>query len=273
MNIPKRPCCIFAPEAPTGNNIADPRNLGKHRDASEAWGIVYSGRAGFIDLGHLREECDLTEFIWIKLQGAGGAPTTIPTIQGEAKIIRQIPRYRWLLVAQAIAFDDGFGHEIFSYDIKSPGGHNSAFSPEDLCSNFLGTIVARRAISHGGPFAARVTVELNRILKHLQVQSPIETRKAFDLVNSRWVDFIGPWSVLRTDYLKRRNFTRIPFKAGHSSDAKTPPWLWATFGDATRFYTYSHTLGKTIPKSNFTSEIRQIRANAKILYGDKFDKP
>ncbi len=273
-NIPSRPCCILAPEIPLASNIATPGSLGDHRGASEVNGIVYTGRAGFVDLGHLREECDLTEFVWTRLQGASGAPTTIPTVQGEAKILRQVPREHWVLVAAAIAFDDGLGHEIFTYDLKgSPGGHNSAFSPDDLCSNLLGTLVARRAIGRGGPFTVNVTAEIDRLLKDLGAQTPAETRKAFDLINGRWIDFTGPSSVLNNAYLKRRNFRSVPFKAGHPSDAATPAWLRRVPSDMEKFYDYSHTLGKTIAKANWPAEIARIRADAKSIYGDDFDKP
>jgi hypothetical protein len=274
FNVPSRPCCILAPEIPLAPNIANPASLGIHRGASEVNGLIYTGRGGFIDLGHLREECDLTEFVWTRLQGAGGAPTTIPTVQGEATITRPVPRDRWLTVARAIAFDDGLGHEIFTYDLKgTPGGHNSAFSPDDLCSNFVGTVVARQAIGAGGRFDAQVTAKLKGILTALGAQTPSETRKAFDLINGRWVAFSGPASVLQNDYLKRRNFSRVPFKAGHPSDTAVPAWLRASFGDAASFYSYKHTLGKTIPKADFAAEIQRIRADAKSLYGNNFDKP
>jgi hypothetical protein len=273
--IPSRPCCILAPEIPAiGSNIADPASLGTHRDATEVNGIIYTGRAGFVDLGHIREECDLTEFVWIRLQGSGGAPTTIPTVQGEAKIVSRVPRQHWPQVAAAIAFDDGLGHEIFTYDLKGiPGGHNSAFSPDDLCSNFLGTLIARWAIGRGGPFNAQVTALLTRVLKVLRAQPPAETRKAFDAVKGRWIGFTGPSSVLVNDYLRRRNFSRRPFKAGHKSDAATPGWLLGSFGSVSGFYTYSHTSQTTIPKADFPAKIQAIRADAKILYGNDFDKP
>jgi hypothetical protein len=155
----------------------------------------------------------------------------------------------------------------------SPGGHNSAFSPDDLCSNFVGTVVARQAIGAGGRFAAQVATKLKGVFTALRAQTPAETRKAFDLINGRWVDFTGPASVLHNDYLKRRNFTRLPFKAGHPSDAAVPAWLRASFGDAASFYTYKHTLAKTILKTDFAAEIQRIRADAKSLYGNDFDKP
>lgn len=270
LKIPRRPCCIFGPSPA---KFVDPSKLGAHKDSSEVLGVIYTGRAGFIDLGHLRETCDITEFVWTRLQGSGGLPSIIPTVQGEAKILKPVPRNRWLSVAQAIANDDAFGHEIATYDMHFPGGHNSAFSPEDLCSNFVGTVVARLAISEGGIFSRKVDTKLVMILKKLFAQTPAETEKAFNKVKNKWVNFVDSQSFLQDDYLKRRNFTRRPFKVGHSSDAKTPGWVLSSFGDAETFYSYKHTLGRIILKTDFASEIQQIRNDAKARYGNHFDQP
>jgi hypothetical protein len=177
------------------------------------------------------------------------------------------------MVAKAISFDDSLGHEIMTYTHTNPGGHNSAFSPEDLCSNFIGTAVAGLAIGGGGPFPAKVDAKLASVLRDLKAQTPAETRKAFDRVNGRWVDFTGPASVLKFEYLKRRNFSRLPFKVGHPSDASTPSWALAGFGHAEDFYTYTHTLDRTIPKTSFAAEIRRICTDAAARYGTNFDKP
>lgn len=271
LAIPFRPCCMFGPSPA---KFVDLSKLGAHKGADEAQGIVYTGRAGFMDLGHLRETCDITEFVWTRLQGSGGSPTIIPTFQGEASIIKPVPHDKWPAVAQAIANDDALGHEIWSYDEHSfPGQHNSAFSPEDLCSNFVGTVVARMAIGEGGVFARKVDAKLSAVLKGLLAQTLAETEKAFNKVKTRWVNFVDSDSWKKDDYLRRRNFTRRPFNAGHASDAETPSWVLAGFGDAETFYTYKNTTVKTIPKTDFATEIQRIRADAKARYGNDFDKP
>jgi hypothetical protein len=271
-NIPGRICCMFGPSpAP----FVDPSKLGAHKDqVTEVLGIIYTGHAGFIDLGHLRETCDITEFAWTRLQGSGGSPTVVPTLQGEATIINQVPRDRWLAVAQAIANDDALGHEIWSYDEHTfPGQHNSAFSPEDLCSNFVGTVVAGLAIGEGGTFPRKVDAKLATVLKALRAQTPAETQNAFNKVKNKWVNFVNSDSWKKDDYLRRRNFTRRPFKVGHRSDAITPSWVLAGFGDAETFYTYTNTAVRTIPKTDFAAEILRIRADAKARYGNDFDQP
>ena len=269
--IPSRPCCLLGP-APA--QFVDPSRLGAHKDSSEVRGILYTGRAGFIDLGHLLETCDLTEFAWTRLQGSGGLPVVIPTIHGEATITRPVPRNRWVVVAQAIANDDALGHEIWTYDMHhGPGLHNSAFSPEDLCSNFVGTVVGRLAIGEGGVFPRKVDAKLASVLKSLLAQPLTETQQAFNKIKTKWVNFVDDTSWRKDDYLRRRNFTRRPFKVGHPSDAPTPAWVLASFGDAETFYTYKHTLGKTIPKTSFAAEIQRIRVDARARYGDQFDQP
>ena len=268
---PPRPCCILGPSpAP----FVDPAALGEHRKPTETLGLIYTGRAGFIDLGHLRETCDVTEFAWTRLQGAAGAVgTVIPTLEGEAKIKKEVPRTRFVGVAQAIANDGALGHEVATYDEHVAGGHNSAFSPEDLCSNFLGTLVARMAISTGGNFSRKVDVALAKVLKDLKAQTPAESQKAFDKIKTRWVKFASSSSFFDDDYLQRRNFSRRPFKAGHPSDATTPGWVMTSLADAETFYEFKHTAGKVIPKSDFASEITRIRTHARTIYGPDFDKP
>jgi Protein of unknown function (DUF4056) len=212
------------------------------------------------------------------LQGSGGSPTVVPVgvggTEGEATIIKPVPRDLWLTVAQAIAYDNGLGHEIASYDWPVSGGHNSSFSPEDLCSNFVGTVVARLAIGEGGAFPRKVDVNLTKLLRALRAQSPDETQKAFDKIKKRWVNFDNTLSCAKNDYLRRRNFTRQPWKVGHFSDAKTPAWVLTGFGCAEPYYTYTYKASTPlIPKSDFTAKILQIRSDAKARYGNDYDKP
>jgi hypothetical protein len=86
------------------------------------------------------------------------------------------------------AYDDALAHEIWTYWVKAPGGHNSSFSPEDLCSNYLGTLVAARALAAGGAFVPAVEKALRSLLVSLDAQNDAETRAAFGLISHRWVD-------------------------------------------------------------------------------------
>jgi len=271
-----RPCCILAPDTPLGSNWVEIPSLGTHRGSNEANGVIYTGKAGFLDTGHMRDLCDLTKHIHDQIRAATGSPVTpISTTHGEASFHASLHTTIWVAVARAIAFDDSIGYEILTYDHFSPppGGHNSSFSPEDLCSNFLGTLLAERAIGRGGNFNAAVTSELSRMLTDLAGQPLAETQRAFNRINGRWVNFTSWFSLVRDDYLRRRNFTNTPWKSGHSSDRSTPSWVTSPLPSFHGHYTYTHTQERRIPKSLFGREITRIRRNAASRYGRNYDKP
>lgn len=253
-------------------SFLDASSLGLH---SSNGGILYTGKAGFVDIGHVRDTSDLTAFVYQQIHGASGASgTSITTTEGTATLTRALAPAEWLEVARSIAFDDAHAHEISSYSagrcgdiIPQPGGHNSSFSPEDLCSNFLGTLVAERALRTGGTFATEVERQIQSLLTSLDVQPLIETQRAFALINGNWVD--SGLTLVNNCYLRRRNFSRTPVKAGHSSDLPTPAFVTAPFTVSTPVpYSYRNRSGFTL--ADFPTRIASIRADARILYGVNF---
>ncbi len=273
QNVIPRPCCLLIPSVFNSNdNIADPAALGKHNDASEVNGLIYTGKAGFFDLGHVRETCDNTKFIFDKLSSISPVPQTIQTLTSTITFKKCFSDF--LAIAKAISFDIGWGHEIVSYWVSMPGGHNSSFSPEDLCSNFMGVHLAELAIKAGGNFNDTVTSELKKLLTYLKAQPSAETFSALKKINGRWIDFTheGP---LSNTYLKRRNFTKLPWKAGHSSDSDTPSFLRVVRNYFTDVYDFVYTEDPAHPvdRKNFAAEIQNIRKDAEKNYGPNFDKP
>jgi hypothetical protein len=227
---------------------------------------------------------DFTKFVYDQLtQGATPNKVSVmaKTFGGSTVLLGEALMHKCpvspLEVARSIAYDAGMGHEIVSYTQMSPGGHNSSFSPEDLCSNFLGTLIAERAINAGGNFDAAVTRELNALIRDLNGQSKTETRRAFDLINGRWVDWSstrGIVSLNSDSYLKRRNFARMPFHAGHSSDATVPAYVVAPMRALQDIYTYTHKEGgANLRRSSFDTETTAIKTDARQRYGPDFDKP
>lgn len=260
--------------------LAEAGSLGAH---GAHGGIVYTGRAGFVDVGHTRDVTDLVAFAYQQIHAAAGVPgTRIATSEGEATLTGAVAPREWLEVARSIAFDDALGHEILTYWvgrcgtlIPAPGAHNSAFSPEDLCSNHLGTVVAQRALMAGGTFATEAERALQALLTDLDAQPIAETRRAFGLVDRRWID---PATTFTDNcYLRRRNFGRTPFRAGHHSDAASPPYVTTPYV-FTATYDYVHTkilpvvFARTFTRGDFPTEIAAIRANAQALYGPDFDR-
>jgi len=267
--------------------LVDPSRLGIHGTSSgfapgsirEAVGQVYTCKAGFIDLGHLRDLCDLTGFVFSHIATSGGAARTIiPTTHGEARLIAPVPPAEWLTVARSIAFSDSIGYEIMTYHQfmltrPGPGGHHSSFSPEDLCSNYLGTLVAERAIQSGRPFNAAVTAELAALLRSLGALPKAGSLAAFRLINHRWVNFGGPQSLLTDGYLRRRNFTNVPWPAGHPCDAATPAFVTAPLRLSAPFYDYTHTESFRLPVSRFAAAITVVKSDARTRYGSLFATP
>jgi hypothetical protein len=158
------------------------------------------------------------------------------------------------------------------------GGHNSSFSPEDLCSNFLGSLLAERAIAAGSNFNVAVTAELNTLIRDLDGQPPSATLNAFNLINGRWVNFSRVnfyRSVTSPGYLRRRNFTRDPWYAGHPSDKPAPSYVTAPLPNVGYIYTYTHTEEQSTRRLSvfFNRYITQIKQDARQRYGPNFDKP
>jgi hypothetical protein len=198
-----RLCCLLEP-----GSLVDPSALGTHGSSGEVIGLIYTGKAGFLDLGHTRETCDLAKHVFDEINAATTFPISVETIHGMAKVRKKPPSA--IKVARAISYVDALGHEIWTYDMFGlPGGHNSSFSPEDLCSNFLGTLLAERAIAAGGGFNAAVTKELGTMISALDGQTVAESRTAFNLINGCWVNFGSRLDLGNNDYLRRRNFRRI----------------------------------------------------------------
>jgi hypothetical protein len=272
-----RPCCMLAPtQSPfsADGNILDPATVGTHNGPSEQVGLIYSGLLGFLDFGHIRDMCDLTHAVFSHITAVNGQPSTVVTLNGHADITSPIPRSSWLLVARAIAADDGLAHEIITYDQPTPGGHNSSFSPEDLASNQIGTRVAGAAITAGGPFDAAVTQALNSLLAGAGAESKAGTLRAFNAINHCWVEFSGAGDLLNNDYLRRRNFGVFPWKAPGMRNHPSPTTIFGeTFAAAQPFYTFTAHGRIQIPKSRFAAEIARIRTDAAARYGPKFDQP
>jgi len=273
-----RPCCLLAPSVSPSpfsstDNFAEPGKLGTHRAADEVSGLIYSGKAGFVDLGHLRDLIDTTKFVCDQIIAAAGKPTTIRTMHGEARILTTVPSTDWRQLAMDICYDDSFAYEILTYTAMYPGGHNSSFSPEDLPSNYMGTATAIEAVKAGGNFNAAATAKIDSLIKDLNGQTIAETLKSFNRINNRWVSYSGFNSILNDRYLKRRNFNLLPWQTGHASDTARPSWYGSGMGSTAKSYSYTHTAGRSIPKADWPKELATIRADAASVYGSDYDKP
>jgi hypothetical protein len=273
-----RPCCMLSAASLVGIDTLSTTSY-----AARQPGTLYTGRAGFVDLGHLWAVVEATAYAYQEIHAAkGAAGTTFGTPEGEATLTSTAPRHEWLELARSIAYDDALAHEIITFDVMLPGGHNSSFSPEDLPSNYLGAALAAAVLVIPNPtspkgslvsrprwtFAAKAESELRRLLASLDAQTAAETKKAFALIANRWVD--AAVSTGSSAYLKRRNFTPRPWHAGHASDATPPTWLGAPFR-LTASYDYRHAKGLT--RASFPAMIAAIKAKAASKDPQNYNKP
>jgi len=126
--------------------------------SSERNGLVYTCRGGFIDTAHLRDYADWTVYLTAQIARRlyDGGTFELPDEGGKRRIIvvpvnrlevnqREL-QFNVVQLAQWVAFQMSIWHEIATwYGWSSTGVFSeraSAFSPEDLYSNILGTKIA-----------------------------------------------------------------------------------------------------------------------------------
>ncbi|MFG1174532.1 DUF4056 domain-containing protein [Erwiniaceae bacterium CAU 1747] len=226
-----RPCCAFGYNLRAKlfgipvpgyqlDNIVAPWQTGEHhfnpsfRDTltsliglnNEHNGLVYTHRAGFIDLAHLRDSADNTLWLFSHIWPRMGLATTLKLDdelgQREIRLFAFTPpadaseRYRLAVyLAAHLAFELAAWHEVAQwYGFESVPGYSegvSAFSPEDLYSNLLGTRVAIDLLNAGDGaslprYQQAMSGMIPQALAQLQAESPAGTRFRFDMLDRLW---------------------------------------------------------------------------------------
>lgn len=206
------------------SNVADPEDLGHHSYdggylsldhgidhgfvSREKNGLVYTCRGGFIDLAHVRDYADWTAFLARRLGAtlASGAALELPeegarrfvfaTAIDRDRIARLGPGLS-VQLAQWIAYQLSLWHETVTWFGWSALGifpeRASAFSPEDLYSNLLGTHVASYVVQSGlaedeASYEAAMDQAIAEVLKLLGAVPPETTGHALDAVDGLWWD-------------------------------------------------------------------------------------
>jgi hypothetical protein len=195
-----------------GIAFPNPDKLGKHSygvTLFEVGGIIYTCKAGHLDLGHIRGNADNTKYLVKKVRNAltknnKGFGFTITgelsrhTIKftypanwennpDKEKIIDEIA----YATAPYLSHQATVWHEILTwFGVHFMGFEqefNSAFSWEDMYSNVLGTQLAVTAMkTPGKSFDQAMTDELNKKLKELNVQPKEVAIKASDKMRNIW---------------------------------------------------------------------------------------
>jgi len=229
-----RPCCVFGMDMRTQfgeltipfiklPNIVETSDLGVHTyDAgfvghgtdqdeikgNESNGIIFTCKAGFIDVAHVRDYSDWTTYLafWIYRNFGEDIALALPAELGPRKILihgfdhRDLNKEQELILsvtmAQWAAYKLSAWHEIaqwHGFGLKAFPEYPSAYSVEDLYSNILGTKIAAAIIYSGGSntdqlYSRNFDQWLSNILNQLDAQSAETSRAFMGAVDQHWWD-------------------------------------------------------------------------------------
>ena len=208
--------------------FSGPNDLGKHGyrpNLSEETGIVYTCRAGAIDIGHARKAADWTVFLSAKtfeqLMKDGDdfsfrlyEPSRYYVSLTYPDHWKEMPRRDKEQIAyevsvglgQYLAFTAITWHEIITwFGFKSKGlepEHPSAFTWEETFSNLFGTHMALLALQDTQhTYNEAVTLAFDRELRRLGAQPGEVSRAASESMRGPW--FTGDYYWIS---MKKRNF-------------------------------------------------------------------
>lgn len=229
-----RPCCSFGLD-PFGlklgiAKVIDKDKLGEHRFArlngsGDNIGMIYTCRAGFVDVSHLRDNADWSGHIFKKLpEWLGSGQEVDGRTEGGFKSRRVFfPKLSKEDLAslsdddkEELAVSIGFAfallHEIptaFKIAVSAPATlisyeTSSAFSLEDAFSNLLGNKLGAKAARNSVSFNQGMTSLLKETLLDLVAQPEVNTYAAYEMVRNDWWirGFKGTF-----DHVLRRDFT------------------------------------------------------------------
>ncbi len=209
------------PTSTPGSRFLSPENLGPHSyyyNPLERNGIVYTCKAGHVDLTHLRLNADNTKYLIGKIrntlshQGKGFSfslafetsrhkvrftyPENWNTMPMERKeeVVEEIA----LEIAPYLTFNATTWHEILTwFNVHFIGFEpefNSSFSWEDLYSNLIGTELAVKVVKeNNGSFSRAMTKAINDELKALGAQPKETAIHASEKMRGKW--FTGNFMV------------------------------------------------------------------------------
>ena len=209
--------------------------------SDEVSGIVYTCRAGFIDVAHVRDNADRTFYLAAQIARIAASGGSVPLTGEGAKrrvVVKPIApalvrRYglREVVVSLAewLSFQAGVWHEITTWYgwASTPFSERpSAFSPEDIYSNevgikIAGAIIRRHAATTEIAYNEAVTAALKDALVKLGPLPQEASRRAFEYIDGIWWD--STKRVPDNQLVRHRNFDIGP---------KLHPWKLVDAVDA-----------------------------------------
>ena len=247
-----RPCCAFGADLQVAigtvpvpgfalDNMRGPEDVGPHKYniglletssseeagaiAGENNGLIYTCRAGFIDLAHVRDYADMTVYLsaMVERQMDVGGVIELAEQGGKRRVVLEpidaeriadVGRGRLAVaLAQWLAFQISIWHEIatwYGYSAMAAWPEKiSAFSPEDLYSNMVGIklaggIILLRDSSDEIEYNNAMNAWMKVAFKRMQVTTKASATAAMHAVDGRWWDStkrVPDWRlVLRRDF-------------------------------------------------------------------------
>jgi hypothetical protein len=247
-----RVCCIFSfalaldPNKLAGHVYGNGNDLdAATSQTKEPVGYVYTAAAGLVDIGHVRDNADMT--LWVYANLLIGSHSI--QVGNDTAFVPNIPtdKTKRIALAGAIVYTSSWAHELVTWGDSpilpsswlGPEEDYSAFSPEDLPSNIVGIETATRALNAGGDaspaaFSKQMDIALAKMMTELGAQPAAETTKLLAQVQltSADKDLLGKWwiknyTVETSNFgvrLIRRNFDGTAWKIAGAPQATTPPW-------------------------------------------------
>ncbi|MFC1738513.1 DUF4056 domain-containing protein [Planctomycetota bacterium] len=218
--------CLASPTI--GTRFVEYTNLGKHgytKSSSESNGIVYTCRAGHIDIAHLRNNADRTAYLAALTHKylINEKTAFMFTAEASSRYFVEI-RYpsHWnklpqkeknriadevaIGLGQYFAYTASVWHEVLTwFGYKSTGFYPefpSAFSWEDIYSDLLGTHIGAHALRDTEhTYDEAVTLLIEQVLERLGAQPRKTAKEASEKLKGQWFSG-GPLFV----DMKKRNF-------------------------------------------------------------------
>lgn len=210
-----------------GMSYTSVEDLGNHNydsGAGENNDLLYTARAGYIDLGHLRESADRARYIFEISNShisSGETDYSFEVIESATYHVHLDYPAHWNglaadakeKIAREVAIDIGehvahlstVWHEIISwYGYSSTGVISekpSAFSWEDGYSDLFGTKIAADVLRAGAPYNEGMTEFMRREIETLDPLPAKTARQATKAIRGKW--YSGRYPLLR---MKKRNF-------------------------------------------------------------------
>lgn len=198
---------------------ADTSELGLHRytnwwvrpfaEGEGARGIMYTCRAGFLDLAHVREAVDWTRYCWRHgaglIRSGGGSHRfendgtgfelriTLPPWWEElpATKRRALAHEASIRIGQRVAYELGTWHEIITWhgwrSVFFVPEDGSSFTWEDTTSHLVGATIAGRVLQNGDhEYSRRASDAITSMMVELGAVPDEMVDQAARLVEGRW---------------------------------------------------------------------------------------